>query len=84
MTCFARTLYTLPSAYLGVFGMPRQHDWLIAGQTLVLIFSVGLFALLHFGAGKEVIYAVACASMMNWILRLLIGAKISQSIARNT
>lgn len=83
ITCFARTLYTLPSAYLGIFGAPRQHDSLIIGQTIALILAIGLFALLFSGLGAKVLYAVAFASMINWLFRVLIGAKISQNIIQS-
>jgi hypothetical protein len=78
--CMARTLYSLPSGYLGVFGQPRQHDRLIIGQAISLFIAVGVFYVSHFVLGVFVIYAVAYASAVNWILRTGVGIGISKNI----
>ena len=83
VTCFARTLYTLPSAYMGVFGKPRQHDWLIGGQTFALAGAVAIFAALFLNGFVGILYAVAFASMINWLARVLVGAQVSRTIIRS-
>ncbi|WP_144389516.1 hypothetical protein [Pigmentiphaga sp. NML080357] len=69
-TCVATTLYTFPSAYNGIFGQPRQHDFLILAQVLSLIAAGGLFSVLYGFANLPLTHAVAIASSVNWIGRV--------------
>lgn len=78
---FARTLYVLPSGYLGVFGMPRQHDVLILFQVLTLAPVIGLFLALRAG-GVELVHSVAAASALNWSLRTVASYSMTGAVAR--
>lgn len=70
-SALARTLYTLPSGYNGVFGRPRQHDLLIAAQVILLaIIVVSVYLALGTVA---LVYLIALAGAANWIIRTLIG-----------
>lgn len=80
VVCIARSFYTLPSAYLGIYGSPRQHDSLILWHGLGLVCAVGLFAFLNVFQITLLIYAIAIASMLNWIIRTIVGIRISYSI----
>lgn len=80
-TGFIRTLYMLPSGYLGVFGMPRQHDKLILGQVLSVIPVIGLFFLLR-AYGVDLVHSVAAASALNWTLRTVLGFQMINTVAR--
>lgn len=77
----ARTLYTIPSGYNGVFGSPKQHDLLIALQVLLLLFLAGLiFAVVGY---VEIVYLVAFAGAANWVLRTLIGGFVTRIIIKS-
>ena len=78
---FARTLYVLPSGYLGVFGMPRQHDVLILLQILTLLPVIALFLALRAG-GIDLVYSVATASALNWSLRAIVSFSMIGVVAR--
>lgn len=80
-TGFARTLYLLPSGYLGVFGMPRQHDMLIIEQICALIPVVGLFLALR-ACSVDLVHSVAAASALNWSLRASAGFIMIGVVAR--
>ena len=77
----ARTLYTIPSGYNGVFGSPKQHDLLIVLQVLLLLFLAGLIlaAVGHVG----IVYLVAFAGAANWVLRTLIGGFVTRIIIKS-
>jgi len=77
---FARTLYVLPSGYLGVFGMPQQHDVLILLQLLTLAPVIGLFLALRAG-GVDLVYSVAAASALNWSLRTVASFSMTGVVA---
>ncbi|MFN6925950.1 MAG: hypothetical protein ACK4P8_09915 [Tabrizicola sp.] len=74
-SALARTLYTLPSGYNGVFGRPREHDILIAAQ-VILLAVVALSVYLALGT-MPFVYLVACAGALNWIARTAVGFVIS-------
>lgn len=78
---FARTIYVLPSGYLGVFGMPRQHDVLILLQILTVLPVIGLFFALRSG-GADLVISVAAASALNWSLRAIVGFSMIGVVAR--
>lgn len=78
---FLKTLYSLPSGYLGVFGMPRQHDWLILLQIAALLPVVALFLALRW-VGVELVHCVAMASTVNWLLRTVVGYTMTVKIVR--
>lgn len=69
---FVRSLYLLPSGYLGIFGMPREHSRLIVFQIIAVLPVVGLFFVLR-AFGFELVHAVAAASVLNWSLRTIVG-----------
>ena len=79
VSALARTLYTLPSGYNGVFGRPRQHDLLIAAQVVLLVLvAAGIFLFLGV---VGLIYLVAVAGAVNWVLRMAIGFGVTWMIA---
>lgn len=81
VSALARTVYTIPSAYNGIFGRPRQHDVLIAAQiALLLILGVVVFAFRDAGA---VIYLIAIVGALNWVLRTGIGFAVMRLIAND-
>lgn len=69
---FVRSLYLLPSGYLGIFGMPREHSRLIVFQIVAVLPVMGLFFILR-AFGFELVHSVAAASVLNWSLRTIIG-----------
>jgi len=77
--CIVRTVYILPSAYVGVLGRPRQHDMLILSQVAALAIVVALFLALR-ASGFDLIHAVALSSITNWTLRCLAGFAIMNQI----
>lgn len=77
----ARTLYTIPSGYNGVFGSPKQHDLLIALQVLLLLVLAGL--IFAFVGYLGVVYLVAFAGAANWVLRTLIGGFVTGIIIKS-
>ncbi|EZQ20345.1 hypothetical protein CF98_05380 [Halopseudomonas bauzanensis] len=81
--CFFRTIYMLPSAYIGVFGRPRQHDILIAGQAAALIIAVLLLFFLKESGWLELVTIVALASAVNWGLRVMAGFGVTGIIERS-
>lgn len=81
LVAFVRTLYALPSGYLGVFGMPRQHDVLILMQVVVLAPVIALFYLLQ-QLGADLVHSVAAASALNWCSRTLVGYVMTARIIR--
>lgn len=78
---FARTLYVLPSGYLGVFGMPRQHDVLILLQVLTLAPVIALFLALR-ADGVDLVHSVAAASALNWSLRTVASSSMTSVVVR--
>jgi hypothetical protein len=67
-----RLLYSLPSGYLGVFGLPNQHDRLIIMQILSLLPVLSIFFVLQW-SGVALVYSVAAASLVNWFLRTMVS-----------
>ena len=80
-SCIATTLYTLPSAYNGVFGQPRQHDFLILIQVIAMAGAIGIFLLLYKLIGMSLVHSVAIASALNWGLRTGAGFWVTNIIA---
>lgn len=80
--CFMRTLYMLPAGYIGIFGRPRLHDLMIAGQVISAILVVGLFWLTY-GPVWGLLHAVAIASALNWALRSLVATGTMLMILRD-
>lgn len=70
---FVRTVYTLPSGYVGVFGMSREHDVLIVGQFFSLVLAVSCFLFLWQIVSLPLIYSVAVSSLLGWLLRTCLG-----------
>lgn len=81
VSAFARTLYTIPSGYNGVFGSTRQHDLLIGLQVVFLLVLAGL--IFAFVGYLDVVYLVALAGASNWVLRTTIGGVISGVIIKS-
>ncbi|MCX7559709.1 hypothetical protein OS190_09035 [Sulfitobacter sp. F26204] len=79
LMAFVRTLYALPSGYLGVFGMPHQHDILILLQIVALVPVVALFLGLRW-VGFDLVHSVAAASALNWCCRTLVGYGMTAKI----
>lgn len=82
LSVVARTLYTLPGGYIGVFGRPKEHDLLILGQVMILLFVVALFFVLWDSDLLALVYVVALLSGLNWVLRTTLGFTITGVIAR--
>lgn len=82
LSCFARTFYTLPSTYLGVFATPRQHDVLLIGQILILAASILFLIVLLQSFGLPLLHAVAAASATNWIARTILGYALMSQVFR--
>lgn len=82
LACLSRTLYLLPSGYIGVFGHPRQHDVLILAQLGILAVVIGVFLALT-AAEVPVLYAVGIASTTNWALRYVSASLVMRLIARS-
>jgi hypothetical protein len=81
VSAVARTLYTIPSGYNGVFGRPRQHDLLIIAQIALLGLLAGTIVLL---LGRvELVYLVAISGASNWALRTAIGAAVAHLIVKS-
>lgn len=83
VVCFFRTIYMLPSAYVGVFGRPRQHDILIVGQTLALVVALLLLFFLEKFFWVELVAIVAVASAINWGLRVSAGFYVAGVIEKS-
>lgn len=83
VSCIARTLYTFPSAYVGVFGKPRQHDRLIAGQVAILLAVAAAFSAAYRGNAAELVHIVAALSAANWVLRTALGYGVTNVVARS-
>ncbi|MBF9043586.1 hypothetical protein HKCCE4037_09615 [Rhodobacterales bacterium HKCCE4037] len=81
LMAFVRTLYVLPSGYLGVFGMPRQHDVLILTQIIALAPAIALFFLLKW-LGADLVHSVAAASALNWCCRTFVGYGVTARVIR--
>lgn len=81
LVAFVRTLYAIPSGYLGVFGMPHQHDVLIVMQIACLVPVIVLFVLLQW-IGTDLVHNVAAASALNWCLRTLVGYAMTVRVIR--
>lgn len=82
LTGIARTLYLLPSGYLGVFGRPRQHDVLIAFQLVCFAISIGTFIALQ-RLSFDLVHSVAAASAVNWVCRTLAGFIMTAVVANS-
>ena len=69
---YVRSLYLLPSGYIGLFGERRDHTRLILMQCVVIVPVICLYYFLTF-LGMDIVYAVASASALNWTLRTFAG-----------
>ncbi len=77
---FFRTIYLIPSAYVGVFGARPQHDTLILLQLFSLVFALALgFASFWLGATNQ--HAIAFAGTANWCLRTSAGLLMIRQIS---
>ncbi|MBK6618515.1 MAG: hypothetical protein IT528_07525 [Nitrosomonas sp.] len=83
LVCIARTLYTFPSAYVGVFGQPHQHDLLIMGQLVILVAVAVGFFFMYQGSIVQLVYIVAIMSAANWVLRTALGFGVLNVIAKS-
>ncbi len=81
--CVARTIYTIPSAYIGIFGDKKRHDYLILCQLVVLCLVAGTFYGLYKTEVAQLIYIVAILSMTNVFLRTLLSLRIMQLLSQN-
>ena len=79
-SCIMRTLYMLPAGYMGVFGVPSQHDQLIKLQVAALATSIALFLVMFLSLDFPVAHATVVASFVNWLLRTLAGFRMIRSI----
>jgi hypothetical protein len=79
---FTRTLYLLPSGYLGVFGNPRQHDKLVLLQLISLVPVAALFFALRL-QGVDLLLSAAAASALNWSLRTFAGFFMTGAVVRS-
>lgn len=77
------SLYQIPSAYNGVFALPKHHDALIIGQLFSLGCAFGVFVMCNGVFAAPVVISVAAASLVNWTLRAGSGMAIVALIARN-
>lgn len=81
LMAFVRTLYALPSGYLGVFAMARQHDVLILMQIAASVPVIALFFLLQW-LEVDLVHSVAAASALNWCSRTLVGYVMTARVIR--
>ena len=78
----ARTLYTLPGGYLGVFGMPGDHNILIVGQLVIFATVLALFFFFKEVEGVLIVYLVSILSALNWVMRTALSFSMVSVIAR--
>lgn len=83
VTCVARSIYVLPSGYIGVFGKPRQHDKMIVWLLVIFALVIGFFFALDKGLGISLVYAVAIASSANWLSRTAMTLWLTNHIIRS-
>jgi len=84
ITAVIRTVYTYPSAYFSAFGNNRHYNWIVTWQALSLVVGILFFFLLRWGAGISLIYAIAVASLSNWLLRTVMGLRYVAIISAAT
>lgn len=79
---FFRTIYVIPSAYVGVFGVRSEHDTLILLQVGSLGFAL-IVGFVSFDLGASSQHAIAFAGGVNWCLRTSAGVLMIGKISRH-
>lgn len=75
--CIGRTLYLVPSAFIGVHGSLQDHNLIIGGYVVSMALAVAVIALLRVTFALPLSYCVAVGALTNWVGRTTAGTAVT-------